>query len=221
MEKIVFDIETVGLDFKQLDKKAQEYLLKSAVTEEEKKEAIQQACFNPLASEIAAICLINPDTDRGAVYFQAPGAKVQSFVEDGIEFQAMNEKEILQNFWEKISNYRQIVTFNGRGFDCPFIMLRSAVHRIYPTKNLMPPRFDSAGHLDLMEQLSFYGAFRRYSLDFYCRSFGLECKMDGIEGGQVGEYFKKKKYEDIARYCVQDVRATAALYKYWEKYIKF
>ena len=68
----------------------------------------------------------------------------------------------------------EIITFNGRGFDCPFILIRSAVHKIKPTKDLMPNRYNGV-HIDLLDQLTFYGASRRkFSLDMWCKTFGIK-----------------------------------------------
>jgi uncharacterized protein YprB with RNaseH-like and TPR domain len=38
-----------------------------------------------------------------------------------------DETELLTQFWDVAKNYDSVVTFNGRGFDVPFIYLRSAL----------------------------------------------------------------------------------------------
>jgi len=220
MTKIVFDIETIGVDFDELTEDAQKYVLKDAEDEKKAKEAKEKLGLWPLTGEIAAVCLYNPDTDRGKTYFQAPGEKIKPFVENNIEYEAMVEKEILERFWAEIKNYQQFITFNGRKFYCPYIMLRSAIHKIRPSRNLAPYRYSTEEHVDLLDQLTFYDAFRRFSLDFYCKSFKLDSgKMEGMSGDKVLEYFKKKRYTEIARYCAADVMATAELFERWEKYI--
>lgn len=222
MARVVFDIETIGVDFDKLPQDAQDYVLKDA--EDEKKAQDKKAKLGlwPLTGEVAAICLINPDTGKGRTYFQAPGQKVEPFVENNIQYEALTEKEILERFWQEIKGYEQFITFNGRRFDCPFIMLRSAALKIRPTRNLIPYRYSDEEHVDLMDQLTFYGSFRTFPLAFYCKSLGLEnTKMEGLSGDKVQEFFKKGKYQEIARYCSADVRATAELFDRWEKYIKF
>ncbi len=221
MSKVVFDIETIGVDFETLEQEEQDYILKYAEDEKKIKETKTKLSLWPFTGEIAAICLFNPDTKKGKTYFQAPGQKIEPFIQEDIEYEALSEKEILTNFWANIKNYRQFITFNGRGFDCPYIMLRSAVLKIRPTANLMPYRYDPSAHLDLLDQLTFYGSFRKFSLDFYCKSFNLSSqKLEGMSGEKVQEYFKEKKYLEIARYCSADVKATAELYERWEKYVK-
>ena len=72
--------------------------------------------------------MLNPETDKGAVYFQAPPAgetPIAPFEENGIRFETGSEKEILEKFWSTVKSYKEIITFNGRGFDCPFILVLS------------------------------------------------------------------------------------------------
>lgn len=232
MSKIVFDIETIGVDFESLQQDEQDYILKYAEDEKKIKVAKEKIGLWPFTGQIVALCLFNPETERGKNYFQAPAfaqglrrgepnQKIKPFVEDGVEYETASEKEILEKFWEHIKNYEQFITFNGRGFDCPYIMLRSAVLKVKPTKNLMPYRYDDKIHVDLLEQLTFYGAFRKFSLDFYCKSFDLRNKkIEGMSGALIQQYFQEGRFLEIARYCSADVRATAELYERWHKYIK-
>ncbi len=222
MSRIIIDIETVARDFDSFDKVTQEYLLRWAETEEEIEEAKENLSFYPLTGEIVCIGMLNPDTGRGAVYFQSPGEPPLPFEEEGIRYQSGNERDILEWFWNAVKSYDQFVTFNGRSFDCPFIIIRSAVHRIRPTRDLMPNRYNGT-HIDLLDQLTFYGASRRkFSLDMWCKTFGIKSpKESGITGYDVKDLFAAGKYIDIARYCLGDLIATKELLEYWERYIRF
>ncbi len=222
MSRVIFDIETVGKDFDALEPETREYLLRWSETEEEIREVKESLSFYPLTGEVVAIGMLNPETMRGAVYFQAPDGGLAAFEEDGVTFQPGTEAEILQRFWEAVRSYDQFVTFNGRSFDCPFIMVRSAVHRIRPTRDLMPNRYNGA-HLDLLDQLTFFGATRRrFSLDMWCRTFGIKSpKAGGITGYDVKDLFRGGRYVDLARYCLGDVRATREILACWEQYIRF
>jgi 3'-5' exonuclease len=220
--RVIFDIETVGADFDLLEPAVQDYLVKWAADEEEEEKIKDSLSFYPLTGEIVAIGMLNPDTCKGAVFFQAPSEAVQPFEDQNIKYECGTEKEILEKFWNVIRAYDQIVTFNGRAFDCPFIAIRSAVHRIKPTRNLIPYRYSDKDHIDLLDQLSFYGASRRkFPLDMWCRTFGIKSpKEDGITGYEVKNLFKSERYTDIARYCAGDVAATRELLSVWEKYIR-
>lgn len=223
MAKVIFDIETVGTDFELLDDTSKEYFLKFADTPEKEEEARNSLSFYPLTAEIVAIGMLEVETDKGAVYYQNNNGEPDKFTEDGIVYLAGSEEEILNNFWKQIKKCTQFITFNGRVFDCPFIMLRSAIRQITPTKNLMPYRYAYKEHIDLADQLSFYDAMRKkFSLHMWCNAFGITSpKKEGITGLQVKDLYKEGKYKDIARYCFRDIKSTKELFLYWDHYLKF
>jgi len=222
MSSIIVDIETSGINFESLDEKSQQYLLKYTTNKEEEKEAKDRLGFSPLTGEIVSIGLFNPKTEKGVVYYRGEKNETSDFEEDGVFFGAGSEKDILENFWKNISKYKQVVTFNGRSFDAPYIHLRSAINHVKPSRNLMPYRYDHKTHCDLLEQFTFYGATRRFTLDFYLKRFGIKSSKDGgIDGSKVTQMFRDGKRKEIARYCAKDVKATAELFKYWEEYLKF
>ena len=222
MGRIIFDIETAGKDLEDLDEPVQEYLLRWAVSEEDRKEVRESLSFYPLTGQVITIGMLNPDTGRGAVYFQNNSDPLLPFEEDGITYETGTEEEIIRKFWDTIRSYDQFITFNGRGFDCPFMIIRSAVHKIKPLRDLMPNRYGDT-HIDLFDQLTFFGASRRkFSLDMWCRTFDIKSpKEDGITGYEVKDLYKKGRGIDIARYCAGDLRATKELLSVWEKYIRF
>jgi len=235
-QKLILDIETIGEDFNAADSATREnltrWIKRESNDEEEYKLALEDLKnglgFSPLTGEVVAIGMLDYHKNEGAVYYQAPNAKLEETKEEGITFKPMGEKEMLSRFWEAAKHYQVFITFNGRSFDLPFLMVRSAIHDIRPTKDLMRGRYlyqhnPEALHIDLLEQLTFYGASRKKgSLHLWTRAFGIESpKSGGVTGDDVGPLFKKKKYLDIAKYNVGDLRATRALYDKWEKYLSF
>ncbi|MCC6396884.1 MAG: ribonuclease H-like domain-containing protein [Bacteroidetes bacterium] len=222
ISRVVFDIETLAYPFDSFDEAQQTYLTKLAKTEEERIEAIQRLSLTPLTAQVLAIGMLNPDTHQGKVFYLGPDES-QSLVDDGlVSLVPCSETELLENFWNSVSHYKQIVTFNGRGFDCPFVMLRSALLGVKPTRNLMGYRYATNEHCDLLEQLSFYGATRRFNLDFYCKAFGITSpKEEGITGLDMAQLFGEKRYREIAEYCLRDVKATAELFNRWSAHLAF
>jgi hypothetical protein len=221
MNRVVFDVETLAIPFASFDETQQEYLLKFAKTEEEREETIQRLSLTPYTAQILAIGMLNPDTRQGKVFFQAEGIE-STFIDEGlVQLIPCTEQEMLAHFWKSIVHYKQFVTFNGRGFDCPFVMARSALLRVKPSRNLMGNRYAVNDHCDLLDQLTFYSAMRKFSLDFYCKAFGIKSpKESGVTGLDVGRLFGEKKYREIAEYCLGDVKATAELYKKWAEYLQ-
>lgn len=230
MPKLIFDIETVGVEFDSLDDKSQELLLRFAETPEDI-EAIKEGLgFSPLTGQIVAIGVLNPETAKGAVYFLDPtqqNVKNSVFNSEVQYIPHKNEKDLLKSFWDAAMHYDQFITFNGRSFDAPYLMIRSAINKIKPTKNLMTYRYESdqygktITHLDLLDRLTFFGAVRRKgNLHMWCQAFGIESpKSKGVSGDDIAQLFKEKKYRTIAEYCFDDVLATEKLYEYWDKYI--
>jgi len=235
MSKLVFDIETVGVDFDSLDETTQDVLTrwikKESVSDEDYDESLKELKeglgFSPLTGEIIVIGVFDCDKNQGAVYFQAPGQNIKEFSEGNIKFRQMTEKEMLENFWQGARNYQEFITFNGRAFDAPFMMVRSAIHKIRPTRNLVEGRYlyqqRDCLHIDLLDQLTFYGAVRRKgNLHLWAEAFGIQSpKAEGITGDDVGRLFREKKFLDIARYNVGDLRATRELYNFWNSYLRF
>jgi predicted PolB exonuclease-like 3'-5' exonuclease len=222
MSTVVFDIETLAYPFASLEQKQQEYLLKFCKTEDEKIIKIQEMALSPFTARVIAIGMLNVDTNNGMVLYHTDEPIAAHKSDDGaIDFIAFsNERKLLEEFWNIISRYPQFVTFNGRSFDCPFLLLRSAMLQVKPTRNLMPYRYDTKQHCDLLEQFTFYGATRRFSLDFICKGFGLPSpKEQGITGLDLQPLFEQKRFLEIAEYCIGDVKATAELYRIWLHYM--
>lgn len=218
MRTIVFDIETIGVSLEQLDIASREYLTKWTSSEEDVEKVQQQMALWAPTNRIVAIGLLCVETQKGAVYFQSE--KDISFEEEGILYVSGSEEEILQKFWAAIRHADRFVTFNGRCFDCPVLMLRSAMLSVRPSRTLMPYRYKTDVHVDLLDQLHFYKATKGFSLDMYCKAFGIDSpKAGGITGHDVKPLFEEGAYETIARYCAGDLWATRLLYLRWRDYL--
>ena len=221
MKKVIIDIETAGCEFDALDEISKEYLLKYAENDEQIQEAKESMSFSPLTAQVVAIGMADADAELNIVYYQNPEGEERE--EDGVEYIGFkSEKELLASFWEKALAYQQFITFNGRGFDCPFLAIRSAINKVKPSKNLMPNRYSSDLHIDLLDRLTFFGSVRRkFSLHMWCKAFGIASPKEGeVTGYQVKDLFREGKYLDIARYCLGDIIATKELFLYWDAYVK-
>lgn len=239
MSTLIFDIETVGEDFDALDSNTQEVLTRwirkdagGHGKDEEYARALDDLKeglgFSPLTGRIVAIGVLDDEREKGAVYFDVGETGLADREEAGIKFKPMSEREMLEHFWRGVAEYDAFVSFNGRGFDVPFLMVRSAIHGIRPSKDLMSNRYlesqdVGAKHIDLLDQLSFYGAVRRKGgLHLWCRAFGIESpKASGITGDDVKQLFSEGRFEDIAKYNAGDLWATRELYHRWKSYLAF
>ena len=232
MATLIFDIETSALPLDNFDEAQQEYLFREAEkiadgpTRETKRAEIKQfMSLWPFTSQVVCIAMLNAETQRGQSLFVAEDFEDEANESGPVEFvPCADEVELLTAFWDVAKHYDSVVTFNGRGFDVPFIYLRSALLNVpISKKNWLGYRFATEPHCDLAEQLTFYsvsgrdGAARRFNLDFYCKAFGIESpKSHGVTGMDVGTLLAEKKFREIAEYCLRDVRATVELYKIWK-----
>lgn len=233
MAKLVFDIETTALPLANFDEVQQEYLLREVekIPEEaaratKREEVLRQFSLWPFTAQVVCIAMVNADSQRGQVLFIADDFEEEAVEGGPVEFMpCADELELLTAFWDVAKHYDEIVTFNGRGFDVPFLYLRSAVLNVpISKKNWLGYRFATEPHCDLAEQLTFYGvsgrdgAARRFNLDFYCKAFGIDSpKAHGVTGMDVGKLMAEGKFRAIAEYCLRDVRATVELYRIWRE----
>jgi len=229
MKTLIFDIETVGYPFESFDDFQREYLMRFADLEEteekrriKKDEVIRYLNLNALTAQIVTIGMYDVEREKGLILFQSDNSEEYKSEDEHFIFRSGDEKMIIETFWKTIEKYEQFVTFNGRGFDAPFLHLRSAILRIKPTRNLIPYRYDSKIHCDLLEQFTFYGLVRKYNLDFYCKAFGIESPKRGeVTGHNINEMFAEKKYKEIAEYCSKDLVATFELFKIFKEHLEF
>ena len=233
MATLVFDIETNALPREVFDEAQLEYLFRDAerLPSEEEKEArrneiARQFSLWPLTAQIVCIAMLNAESARGQVLFVAEDCEVAAPEVGAVEFvPCVDENELLTAFWEVARHYDSVVTFNGRGFDVPFTYLRSAILNVpISRKDWLGYRYQTEPHCDLAEQLTFYGvsgregAARRFNLDFYCKTFGIESpKSHGITGMDVSALVAEGRYLELADYCLRDVQATVQLHRVWKE----
>jgi len=230
MRTLIIDIETVGEDWNAIDSVTQALLKKPidrrADTPEEWIQQVDEMQsdlgLSPLTGSIIVLGLYDLERAKGALYFVPQQTKQYALDGDVDSFvcKARSEAMLLHEFWEGAQDYDAFVTFGGRSFDVPFLLHRSIVHGIRPTRELMKYRYLSQQsapfHIDLMDELTFYGATRRQSLHLFCRAFGIEsAKGNGMTGADVGDAYRAGKLLDIIRYNISDVQATAQLYEKW------
>ena len=237
MPYLVFDIETSPLAFEDLDLAQQEYLMRGAASDEEREERKRMMSLNPLTARVASLGMVSvPSLDaepQGCVYSNRgdDAEEIEEKLPDGSIWKTMSERALLEKLWQVLEWGRTrggscLISFNGRGFDCPFLMLRSAVLRVKPSRNLMDgTRWRYDRHIDLQDELCFKGsdrngAMRRFNFDFYCKSFGIKSpKSEGVSGYDVPDLWARGEHRAIAEYCMRDVWATWELFKFWKEYL--
>jgi predicted PolB exonuclease-like 3'-5' exonuclease len=126
------------------------------------------------------------------------------------------ERHLLEEFSRFVGRARPVlVTYNGRSFDLPVIVMRSLCHGIplpwYYRDRDVRYRYSAEGHLDLCDWLAEHGAARAGKLDAIARLIGLPGKI-GVDGSQVDGLYRAGQIEQVQRYCLADVAQTALLF---------
>lgn len=226
MRRIVFDIETCAYPFETLPESQREYLLRYADKEPDPEkrqlmidDAVRYTSLYPYTSKCIVIGIYDVEKEKFYVYYESEKKEDWKSEDGKVHYKGLSEKEMLESFWRVSKRVDQFISFNGRNFDVPFIMMRSAMLNVKVTKNLMGYRYGDE-HIDLLEQFTFYGSTRKFNLDFYCQSFGIESpKSKDISGMEVKNLYEAGRIKDIAIYCSKDIYATYQLYKIWEQYL--
>jgi len=123
-----------------------------------------------------------------------------------------NEKEILLEFWKQFSEKppQLIITYNGLGFDLPFIKKRSIIHQVKPAFDISLAKFRTSPVYDVMAVWANWEVRGFVKLDVLARALGVETKMGS--GAQVAEMWNDGKAQEIADYCLKDTYITYACY---------
>lgn len=141
---------------------------------------------------------------------------------------AASEGELIHKFISFINSQNpRLVSFNGRGFDMPMLMVRAMKYNLS-----CPAYFDTSGdgkdkwtnyrsrydgvfHLDLCDHMGDFGATRGMGLDAICKSVNIPGKYD-THGDDVFRLYLENELEKIEEYCESDTLNTYWLFLKYE-----
>ncbi len=141
-----------------------------------------------------------------------------------------NEKQMIENFLRFIDKKQpKLVSFNGRAFDMPMLMVRAMKYNLScsayfekENRDLFKNKWDNYRsrysdrfHIDLMDHIGEFGAVRGLKLDTICKMAGLPGKYD-VHGDEVTNLYYKNEQKRIKEYCESDVLNTYWLYLKYE-----
>lgn len=228
---LILDIETYKTD----DQALIAYEVAGKKREDYKQSALEKLAINPHTGKVILVGMLNSSPVAGAQEVIYPeGAVVE---EQNIMYQVMlgldgkSETDILKLVWadisEELDNGGQIITYNGKSFDIPYLIRRSmicnipVVHRrggdniFYPYDLIK--KYSSEAHLDLFEKLNpNYGDF--VSLNKWAYVMGITTDM-GSKGSDVGEWFEKGEFDKIKEHCSEDLWKTFYVYERMKPWI--
>ena len=216
---IVYDIEVAGFAWDEVDEITRGYLLEREHDTQARETVPERTALVPGLGKIVAIGMWLVGEDRGLLLQEGPDQDERTMEKvPGAKIFRGSERRILEKFWQTVTHKAQgqpsrLVTYNGRSYDGPMLMIRSAQLGLPAERDLVGYRYDIADHCDLQDVLTFMGStYPRYSLDFWCRRFEIESPKGKIDGSQIARAYRQGRIDDIGEYCLRDVRATAELY---------
>ena len=212
---MVFDIETVGKKFEELDEAEQDYLLNNLEkATEDKEEAKKKTGLYSIFGKVCAIGAFNPGSKKGMVLLL--GGKDLVPEKENYTYKIFEtEKDLLTEFWKITTEYELFVTYNGDNFDFPYLIIRSGINRVKVPFEVK--KWGSEKFIDLQLKIKQSHAFK---LEMLCKAFGIENpKEAGVHGNDVNELFDNKDFQKIADYVARDAYSTAQLYLIWKEYM--
>lgn len=128
------------------------------------------------------------------------------------------EKALLVEFWKMAHSCAgRIVTWNGKGFDAPFVIIRSIAHGITPlvpesTIRQWARRYSTEPHCDVKEIVTNGNVMAKgEGLDEWAAFMGLPLKP-GVEGADIHFLHANGDHDKIREYCVHDQVTTGKIY---------
>ncbi|TLD89251.1 3'-5' exonuclease [Helicobacter sp. MIT 05-5294] len=140
------------------------------------------------------------------------------------------EKSLISAFLDYLNKKQpKLVSYNGRGFDLPMLLLRAMKYKLqanaYFEENNVQfnknkwenyrQRYCERFHIDLLDSLGNYGSVRNLKLDILANLVGFPGKYD-TNGGEVLQMYYEGAQEKIDEYCQSDVLNTYGLYLNYE-----
>ena len=124
-----------------------------------------------------------------------------------------DEYELLYQFWHSlVPETTLFVGHNILDFDLRFILQRSIILSVKPTRNISFARFRQNPVFDTMHEWSKWG--RDYvKLDYLARALGVPTSKDSMDGSLVYPAYLEGRISDIETYCKKDVETTRAVYR--------
>ena len=223
--ELVLDIKTIK---KNLDQDFTAYQKEYLTQYDEGESRFEnKMALYPQTGQIISIGAKNIVNGRGFVIFDAQNQFKENFQDDNRNltlYGSQNEKEILTVFWNLIASMQKggfdlnrLITFNGKSFDVPFILYRSAVQQVKITHSLgvkSPGHF----HIDLLEEVSFMRKIRKFNLDIIAHSLGVAShRSEDYNNEAVNIWYEEQSFDEIAFYSYDDVELIEKVFHVLKK----
>lgn len=158
-----------------------------ASNEEKWQEArIKECALSPRLGQVVAIAYADDNGER--------------WVSSMDKFE--NEADILRVFWSTLKTSKDVCSWNGKGFDFPFLIGRSAILGVKPHLDVTRylARYNHVPHFDLMLALAAGGRFEK--MDLWATAMGTPPKLGN--GGDVYGMVQRSEWDTLRAYAQRD-----------------
>ncbi|MEM7202757.1 MAG: ribonuclease H-like domain-containing protein [Planctomycetota bacterium] len=213
-EHLVFDIETVP----RVDKDALPPTVAASLGRHAERFDGDEAMvmgLSPHFGQVVSLAVgdgaVAPEDQQVTVFVVPPPTGLPDDLPDWMR--PLSESDLLRAWWTMAAAAECVVSFNGRGFDVPFLIGRSLVLDVPARVDLLSNRYSLRPHLDLYRALTFgERALGPSNLDVVCWSLGIESPKETMDGAMVAPAYARGEIQKIAEYNAHDVRATTAVF---------
>jgi len=206
MKSIIFDIESIAnpaaiplLPPIEVDKRLKDLVKIEAQKAEKEVQQIEKMGLDKTTCLICCITTLDVETDE-----------VKSVELDP---DTLDEKTLLEEFWEIVHPYSRFITFNGNGFDIPVLTFRSMVNNVQPSVKISTKRYQIGNHVDVRALLGDWDPRAKGTLDYYSKIILGESKADNIDGSFVQLMFDVGAYDEIREYNQAECRSLKRIYE--------
>ena len=188
IEKLEREVESLKTQ-SAIDKRLAEiYAIKSTLIPRSR---VGTAAFDPTASMICALGYCDSDGDGEIVVLSAKDLE--------------GEKQLLLKLVDRLEYFQELVGWNIRQFDLPFLRSRMMFHGLYlEMSNHIPRSKYDRKIIDLMDLI---GGDKRLSQQNACIAWGVDTPPSDtfIDGSGVQASFVEDDMESICKHCEADV----------------
>jgi predicted PolB exonuclease-like 3'-5' exonuclease len=218
-DTLVFDIETVpGVDLSAVPDAVVKAVARAAERSGNDGDEGKVMSLSPYYGKVVSLAFGDADTDTVTTLVVPPPGREHDPLPANVR--AMSEAELLRSFWHLADAAELVVSFNGRGFDVPFLVTRSLILGVPARVDLISSPFSLRPHLDLYRVLGHgRGGLGGASLDVICWALGVDSPKGELDGSMVAPTYARGDIEAIAAYNAADVRATAAVFRHLREHL--
>ncbi len=122
-----------------------------------------------------------------------------------------SETDILKHFWTQALQAHLFIGHNIFDFDLRFILKRSAIKQVKPSRELSFARYRNVPIFDTMHEWEHW-ARSATSLKTLGHVLGVAVAKGPFDGSQVPDLFLQGRTKEIYEYCKRDVELTRTVY---------